>query len=342
MSPKYSGGSDEWLDDEQEGYSGRGPSARPTAGQTAGFLPVEQGNATVVEVFIGQCRARPDGGEPELLASYRRAGVLGSGGGTGRTDVRERAPVAVGDRILLRGAGSARGVVEGICTRRNALARHAAGRETQQVIAANLDGLVVVASAEDPAFSPGLVDRYRVAASHAHIPPLLCITKIDLLAPGAARPWERYGSLGMELHLASSTTGVGVDALRERLRAGAYAFCGQSGVGKTSLLAALLGKSAGRVGAVSAATHKGRHTTTHAILLPGPPGSAWIDTPGVREFGLQGITPETLRNHFPEFAELPCSRGRCLHDGEPDCNAEGIPSLESYRRILASLREEGS
>ena len=337
MSPRYDGDSDNWLDDEHEGVPTRGPGARPRAPVSAALLPLDQSNATVVEVFIGQCRARPDSGSPEILASYRRAGVFGPATG-GRDESRSRAPVAVGDRIKLTQTGSSQGVVEGLCARRNGLSRHATGRETHQVVAANLDGLVVVASAHEPAFSPGLVDRYLVAASHAGIPAMICLTKIDLLDAAGEAPWDLYVRLGVELHRISSPTGAGVAELRQRLR-GTYAFCGQSGVGKTSLLAALLGHDAGRIGSVSDSTRKGQHTTTHAILLPGPPDTNWIDTPGVREFGLSGLTPEALRTHFPELDALACSRERCLHDGEPNCVAANEPRLASYRRILESLRQ---
>src|ERR1700722_1893917 len=88
MSPKFSGGSDDWLDDEGDGIRGRGLGAKHTEGQKAEFLPANRANASVVEVFIGQCRARLDDGSAPMLCSYRRAGVLGSGGGTGRADLR--------------------------------------------------------------------------------------------------------------------------------------------------------------------------------------------------------------------------------------------------------------
>jgi ribosome biogenesis GTPase len=92
------------------------------------------------------------------------------------------------------------------------------------------------------------------------------------------------------------------------------------------------------VGDVSDATGKGRHTTTGAVLLHGPGGSRWIDTPGVREFGLAQLSPAKLRQHFPEFAKVGCTQAGCLHLDEAGCQARSLPRYESYRRIYESLK----
>ena len=115
-------------------------------------------------------------------------------------------------------------------------------------------------------------------------------------------------------------------------------FCGHSGVGKTSLLNRLLGASNRKVGDVSEFTGKGKHTTTSAVLLEGSEEGKWIDTPGVRAFGLVGLVPEELKNYFPEFSDLPCSEHGCSHIGEPDCQAATTPRYANYRRIFESLQ----
>jgi ribosome biogenesis GTPase len=277
-----------------------------------------------------------DGREP--LCAYRRAKVIR--GAKSSTDERERSPVAVGDRVRVSTTGSRDGVVEGVCARRNRLARPAPGRDEKNVhvLVANVDCVAVVASAANPEFSPGLVERFVIAAQAEGIPPILCVNKVDLLPAGQARPWSIYRELGYEVVECSVRSGVGIVELRARLLDRAVAFCGHSGVGKTSLLRALIGEEIGRVGDVSDATGKGRHTTTGAVLLHGPGRSRWIDTPGVREFGLLGLTPERLREFYPELASLACTQAVCGHLDEPDCQARGLPRYPQYRRILESLR----
>jgi ribosome biogenesis GTPase / thiamine phosphate phosphatase len=342
MSPKFKGGSDDWLDSEEENANAaRGSGSR--AGQAfktarpdrAKILAASEANAVVAEVFPNQCRVRLDGEEINLLCSYRRANVIKEG-----AEIRERSPVAVGDRVKVERIGSQNGIVAGVCERRNHLSRPAPGRENvrfQHVIAANVDALVIVASAVEPDFSPGLVDRYLVAASFAGIEPILCLTKVDLLGAAESRPSDLHRSLEYPVFELSSKSGAGVDALRKTIEGRTVVFCGLSGVGKTSLLRELLASDFGRVGEVSTATGKGRHTTTGAILLGGPSGSQWIDTPGIREFGLSEIPPARLAECFPEFQGLGCAVSACLHQDEEGCLARAFARHASYRRILESL-----
>lgn len=341
--PKFRGGSDDWLDEESDAVRKSGRKKKVDAKATS--LPWEQANAVVAEVYPKQCRVRldpdPDSGvegETELLCSYRRADVIGSSGAS--DTMRDRTPVAVGDRVLARKTGSTDGIVEGVCARRNALVRPAPGKKEesklQQVIAANVDTLLIVASVSEPEFSPGLIDRYLIAASAASIEPILCVTKIDLTAAGPP-PWEIYRELGYAVRLVSGKRGDGVDELRAELHDKVVVFCGRSGVGKTSLLRSLLRSDVGRVGDISQATQKGKHTTTSAIMLRGPAGSRWIDTPGVREFGLSNVSPETLRDHFPELQGLNCPHSGCLHLDEDGCAARSLDRYPSYRRVFQSL-----
>jgi ribosome biogenesis GTPase len=338
--PKYRGGSDDWMDDE-DASSGRRSGPRPkNPSVKAIYLAPEQANATVSEVFPNQCRVKLDEPAPgmpaEFLCSYRRAGVIGQSG----TDVRERTPVAVGDRVQVTRSSPDSGIVEGLCERRNRLMRPAPGRENhkiQHVLAANVDAVVIVASLREPEFSPGLIDRFLVGAQAAGIVPIICVTKIDL-PHGADRPWDVYRNLGWEVLELSARQGVGIDPLRKAILGKTIVFCGRSGAGKTSLLRTLLGSDVGKVNEVSEATGKGKHTTTSAVLLGGPGESHWIDTPGVREFGLAEIEPEKLKDFYPEFRGLQCAQASCEHAGEPGCQAAGLPRHSSYLRILESLR----
>lgn len=337
MSPKFKGDLEDWLDDEGESGGTRSRSAtRRYSHAKAQFLPIEKANATVVEVFPNQCRVQMDQGGESLLCSYRRAGVMK------KNAVRERSFVAVGDRVLV-GKGLSQGVIQGICVRRNKLSRPAPGREgttVQHVIAANLDRVVIVASACQPDFSAGLVDRFLVGSQAAGIDPLICITKMDLLSRDLMTPWRLYEGLGFTVAEISSRDGLGIHQLREKLRGQAVLFCGESGVGKTSLLRVLLEKEIGRVASISEATGKGRHTTTGTVLLGGPEGSQWMDSPGVREFGLAEVRPEELLRFFPEFLAVRCHFVECQHRGEAGCHAVGLPRHASYLRILESLENK--
>lgn len=339
--PKFRGNSDDWLDDESPRSRKRG--AQGNSPNTP-LSPVS--NAVVVEVFPKLCRVRIDSStesDPirERLCSYKRAEIFQN-----RTPgIKDRAPVAVGDRVWVRETSPQDGIVEGICARENLLSRPAPGREREatsairlrHVIAANVTGLVIVASAKDPDFSIGIVDRYLLAAQAARISSTLCVTKTDLLAPADHRPWDTYRELGVLVQEVSARQGAGVDTLRDHLKQGSHVFCGHSGVGKTSLLRALLNEPVGRVAEVNHSTGKGRHTTTSAVMFFGPGASRWIDTPGVREFGLDGILPEQLVHFYPEFRELQCALPHCHHVGEAGCCAESLPRHASYRRIYESL-----
>ena len=334
------------MDDEDDGSSSRGPSRKGKAPiAKATFLDREQANATVAEVFPKQCRVKldqPQAGVPsEFLASYRRAQVVGQSS----TESRERTPVAVGDRVLVSRSSPDSGVVEGVCERRNRLMRRAPGREgvdaekVQHVLAANVDVVMIVASLRSPEFSPGLVDRFLVGAQVAGIEPVICVTKMDLYVPSEPRPWEIYRELGWKvIELSVRAGNAGMEELKDWVMGKSVVFCGRSGAGKTSLLTSLLGSTAGRVGDVSESTGKGKHTTTSAILLNGPEGSQWIDTPGVREFGLAEVEPERLRDLFPELRNLPCPAPSCFHQGEDGCLATTLARYPSYLRMLESVK----
>ena len=320
MAPKSRGDEEDWLENEElagarapESRAKQGPSARSTS------LPKEDANATVAKVFPNQCRVKFDEKGPEsikdLLCIYRRAEVVSKSKG----EVRERMPVAVGDRVAVKvqsSRGVAQGgVIEGICARKNCISRPAPGRDgtrVQHVLASNIDLLVVVASADRPKFSPGLIDRFLVGAESEGVPALICVTKTDLLNH-SQKEWEIYQELGYPIFEVSSIKQIGIQEIRNFVQKKTVVFCGQSGVGKTSLLRLLLGSDIGKVGSVSESTGKGKHTTTGAVLLGGPQGSQWIDTPGVREFGLADVTPEKLAGFFSELATLRCTQAHCLH-----------------------------
>ena len=188
MAPKFKGDSDDWLDNERLGKKGRKRPQKVV--QARGLdLPWIQANATVEEVYPKQCRVRMDGEGQAFLCSYRWAEIMNRS----KTEARERTPVCVGDRVLVDTEDHRSGVVTGICSRKNSLVRPAPGRDGQKhyhALAANLDVLVIVASVTEPEFSPGLIDRFLIAAEVQKIPVLICASKMDL--------WKVQGSKGFK------------------------------------------------------------------------------------------------------------------------------------------------
>lgn len=338
--PKFRGDSEDWLDqDEASAQTRSGPRREKKFKKEIKPLELKETNAVVAEVFPKQCRVRLDTGG-ELLCGYRRATLFSFF--TEDDKQRERSPVTVGDRVLAQEAAPGQGVVVNCAVRRNNLTRLAPSRYGTQIhaIAANLDAVVIVASLKKPDFSPGLVDRYLVACQAADIPTVLCVTKCDLdTTPEMESLFDTYRSVGVTVYQTSSKQQKGVDALKQFVHGKMVAFCGHSGVGKTSLLRVLTQDTEfGKVGAVSD-SGKGMHTTTTSYLIPAGGNSNWIDTPGIREFGLSDVDPDDLHRYFPEFLEHTCPNHDCSHTFEQDCELKKLPRYSSFRRIYDSLQE---
>lgn len=339
--PKFRGDSEDWLDqDEASAQTKSGPRREKKFKKEIKPLELKETNAVVAEVFPKQCRVILDTGG-ELLCGYRRATLFSFF--TEEDKTRERSPVTVGDRVFAQESAPGQGVVVNCSTRRNNLTRLAPSRYGTQIhaIAANLDAVVIVASLKKPDFSPGLVDRYLVACQAAEIPTALCVTKCDLeSSPELDALLATYKSVGVTVFQTSSKQHKGIEPLKEFIHGKTVAFCGHSGVGKTSLLRVLIKDTEfGRVNAVSETTGKGMHTTTTSYLIPAGGGSNWIDTPGIREFGLIDVDPDRLHHFFPEFLEHTCPNGDCSHTFEQDCELKKLPRYASFRRIYDSIQE---
>jgi len=266
--------------------------------------------------------------------------------------IEQRHPLAVGDRVQFsivsdQEGVEREGVVESVDPRRSQLCRRYEDRE--HTIAANVDQVVIVSSADAPPLKPHLIDRYLVAASVGNIRPIICINKVDLDEELAAEVADRYRSLDYDVLTTSAVLGAGIEDLARRLKDKVSVFAGQSGTGKSSLLNAIQPDLHLKTGKVSVETLKGRHTTTIAQLLTLSAGGYVVDTPGVRAFEMASMEPGELEAHFPEFAE-PMNRCKfpdCAHtnEQEDDCGVKQAVAAgqiyperyESYLRILDEL-----
>jgi ribosome biogenesis GTPase len=263
---------------------------------------------------------------------------------------RQLGQLVCGDRVRFKTGDHGDCRIEKLEPRHSELARpDPQGRK--KIIAANIDQILVVTSGK-PSFNPGLVDRYLVAAEMLGIPPVIILNKIDLLSDAERQQLDQelqeFARIGYRTLHTSTKTAHGLDELLPILQHRTSIFVGQSGVGKSSLINALLPDAAARVGAISEATGKGTHTTTVAWLyhLPDRQGDV-IDSPGVREFGLWDISPSQLAQGFREFGPYAeqCRFRNCLHKGEPGCAVRAAVEAgeiskrryESYLRMLDSL-----
>ena len=257
--------------------------------------------------------------------------------------------LACGDRVVWQTSGAEEGVIVAVGERRSVLTRPDYQGQPRPV-AANLDAVAVVLAPE-PEPSESLIDRYLVAIAAIGVRGLLVLNKLDLLdEPGLAVLRERlepYRQIGYPLLLASSHTAHGLDELRAWLRGNTSLLVGQSGVGKSSLIKALLPDRRIRIQAVSETTGHGVHTTSGSTLYHLPDGGDLIDTPGVRSFELGEIRLNDLDRGFPDIAPYlgRCRFSDCRHDAEPDCALrEAVVSgtvarrrLDSYRQLRAAL-----
>ena len=268
-----------------------------------------------------------------------------------------RGGVVVGDRVAVVGDLSGRtdtlARIVAVDERSSALRRSAEDGETggqERVVVANAELLGIVVALADPPPRPRLVDRYLVAAYDAGMRPVLILTKADLTEPDEFL--SSYRALDVDVLVTSRGEGksvVGLEDVRARLGGHVSVLVGHSGVGKSTLVNALVPGAGRATGAVNDVTGRGRHTSSSAVALELPGGGWVIDTPGVRSFGLAHVGADDLLRGFTDLAELAedCPRG-CTHAHDsPDCHldewAQAEPEpyrrarLDSFRRLLAAL-----
>jgi ribosome biogenesis GTPase len=260
-----------------------------------------------------------------------------------------RRAVVVGDEVDvvgdITGGPDALARIVRIAPRHSVLRRSADDADpVERVLVANAEQLVIVSATTEPAPQPRLIDRCLVAAYDADIAPILCVTKVDLAPPEVVI--GDYAPLGVQVILSSKPDRErAVAELRSRLVGHVTVLVGSSGVGKSTLVNALVPDASQRIGEVSARTGKGQHTTTAAIALPLPDGGWVIDTPGIRSFGLAHVDRDRLVSCFPDLSPgTAACPSDCDHLDPEVCEldawvAAGHASahrLDSLRRLLVS------
>ncbi len=267
--------------------------------------------------------------------------------------------IAIGDAVLWIAGEEGTGIIEQVLPRHSVLSRQAPPprarratrgysppeQQTEQVIMANPDQVLVIFALASPWPNPLMLDRYLVACEAVGLPVLMVANKVDLVED--AEEMEvvaTYQSLGYSVIPTSTQTGEGLQELHARLQGRLSVLTGPSGVGKSSLLNALWPDLALETGEVSEFTDKGTHTTVVARLLTPEPDTYVADTPGLRQFRLWDIAPEQLDAFFPEFRPYltRCQFAPCTHTHEPGCavraaaEREEIPAVryESYCRMF--------
>jgi len=267
----------------------------------------------------------------------------------------EGALPVVGDTVVIRAEGALRshgdrGLIVDIEPRRSMFARTDSSRRTSyRILGANLDRVILVFAVRSPELNTRLLDRMLVAAERGSIVPIVCVNKLDLASDRGAvdARMALYRNLGYEVILTSAETGEGVGDLRGAMEGAVSIMAGPSGSGKTSLVARLQPGLEVRIGDGCTRAGKGRHTTSHFELHRLDAGGYLGDTPGVREFGVWGVTKRTLGRYIREFESTAgeCRFAGCTHSHEPGCAVkravdDGLITgerYESYLRMLESV-----
>jgi len=248
----------------------------------------------------------------------------------------EKRQALVGDRVLLKPGHGQTGVIEKVLPRRSALVRPPV---------ANVDQAVIIFAVREPDPNPGLLDRFLLTAAVNKIEPLICFNKVDLTGDGRVELISRYRG-NYRVLVTSAKTDAGLDNLREALMGKVSVFAGPSGVGKSTILNALLPELKLKTGEISEKLKRGRHTTRRVELIFLPEGGLVADTPGFTSLDLPGMEPGELAAYFTEMEDYQrkCYFTGCLHHKEPGCAVKeaveaGRIEKARYQQYLEFLEE---
>lgn len=268
--------------------------------------------------------------------------------------------VTVGDEVYFEAKAPKEGIIMAVEPRRTLLSRaDNLSRRKEQLIAANIDQVLIVASVVSPILKPPLVDRYIIATEKGSMHPVVVVNKIDLLKGDDPLIQnereiyqafiEAYAQAGIPVICISAATGEGIEALKEIMKDKSSVFSGQSGVGKSSLINAVTEYNL-EVGEIVERTQKGAHTTTTANLLPLSFGGWCIDTPGIKSFGVWELDPKEVESYFSEIFTTGhgCRFPDCSHRHETGCAVkEAVEQgkispirFNSYLSLMESISQE--
>ena len=265
--------------------------------------------------------------------------------------VRSTNPVVVGDWVRFETDEQGGYVISAIESRRNYIIRRASNLSKEShIIAANVDQALLVVTLFSPATATEFVDRFLVTCEAYKVPVTILLAKIDLARehPEAVEEFHAiYESAGYKIVEVSATEGEGIEEVRELLRGKTTLLSGNSGVGKSTLVAAVEQGLDIKTGEISQSHHKGKHTTTFSTMYPLAEGGYIIDTPGIKGFGLIDIEDAELCRYFPDMMRYApdCRYYNCTHVHEPDCAVvkaveQGEIAYSRYESYLKILDED--
>ena len=264
--------------------------------------------------------------------------------------IRSTNPVVVGDRVAVEPDGESSAIVE-ILPRRNYIIRRASNLSKEShIIGANIDRALLIVTLHSPSTPVEFVDRFLVTCEAYNVPVTIVLGKADTLVGEHEAEAEEFTAIyrdaGYDIVRLSSTTGEGIDKIRELLKGHTTLIAGNSGVGKSTLVSTIDPALDIRTGEISESHHKGKHTTTFSTMYRIDEGYI-IDTPGIKGFGLIDIDSKELCRYFPEMMRLApdCRFYNCTHTHEPGCAVQegvkqGIVAWSRYESYLKILDED--
>jgi ribosome biogenesis GTPase len=267
------------------------------------------------------------------------------------SDIASTNPIAVGDIVYydVEEESANTAMIRDIAPRRNYIVRVSPhNRNQKHIVAANLDAALIIATLAEPRTSQGFIDRFLITAEAYHIPVIIVVNKVDLhneKHTAQLEEWRlQYENAGYEVFPISALHPETTIALQRRIAGCTTLFSGHSGVGKSTLINALMPNLDLRTAEVSDWSGKGQHTTTFAEMFDLPGGGRIIDTPGVKEFGLIDMAREELSHYYPEMRRIlpECRFNNCIHIDEPGCAVkeaviQGRITQSRYNSYLAIL-----
>lgn len=269
-------------------------------------------------------------------------------------DIKTTNPIAVGDNVDFEMEADGRGVIHAIGDRKNYIIRKSINLSKQShILAANVDQAMLIVTLAFPRTSAGFIDRFLLTAEAYHIPTKIIFNKVDLFLMDEKSMNELndfiaiYEKIGYKCFKVSAIENIDIEVLRNLTKGKTTLVAGHSGVGKSTLVNAMDSSLDLKVGEISDAHNKGKHTTTFAEMHPLSYGGFIIDTPGIKELGLVDMEKEEIANYFLEMYAIKnqCKFNNCIHINEPKCAViaaveKGEVALSRYTSYLGIMNGE--